>query len=106
MSTSSILHRANHLVVESAQRLLCKEEEARRSFLVVPYSSPVVRPHHFKVWMMAYLHTLHDLQYSYECAHEPPSLFLNLIRICNAANGCRATDVSLSIRLAVSSPVR
>ncbi len=38
------LHRANHLVVEAAQRLVCKEEEARKSFLVVPYSSPVVRP--------------------------------------------------------------
>ena len=30
--------------MEAAQRLVCKEEEARKSFLVVPYSSPVVRP--------------------------------------------------------------
>ena len=28
--------------MEAAQRLICKEEEGRRSFLVVPYSSPAV----------------------------------------------------------------
>jgi len=34
--------RSYHLVVEAAQRLICKDEEARSRFLVVPYSSPLV----------------------------------------------------------------